>query len=294
MAEGVTKNCIRSRSRSLEQIDHKILRHSRVVEETLDELLSLGRPLRVLEVGFGRGRALVELAWTFRASDVEFFGVDLERTRPVTQSEDLRLVAREFDIIPAGELEGFRVPSLDFYDAQDLRFEDETFDLVYTAVTMRFMPRKADFLREVCRVLRPGGRALLHVGESGWRYPQGPVSGDATVTPYRSRLVLVHGGELIPLPAYLELVGGTRFRLRCARTGRCTILVEKLAPGRLEMDLVKDEKLSCPMEALPFTESDGQPDDGYRSVYRISDREHAAMLERGLIERISERPAEAG
>jgi len=280
----------KSRSRSLEQIDHKILRHSRAVEETLEGLLSLGRPLRVLEVGFGRGRALAELAWRFRESDVAFFGVDLERTKPITRSEDLRLVAAEFEIVPDGELERFRVPTLDFYDAQDLRFEDETLDLVYTAVTMRFMPRKADFLREVCRVLRPGGRGLLQVGESGWRYPQGPVSGDATVTPYRSRLVLVHGDELIPLPAYLELVGRDRFRLSCASQGRCTILIEKLAPGRLEMCLVKDERLSCPMGVL-FTKSDGQPDDGYRSVYRVSDREHAAMLARGLIEPRSGGPA---
>src|SRR5262249_40130835 len=107
--------------------------------------------------------------------------------------------------------------------------------------------------------------------------------GDATVTPYRSRLVLVHDDELIPLPAYLELVGGDRFRLSCASQGRGTILIEKVSPGRLEEDPVQGERLSRPLGAL-FPTQDGHPDDGYRSVYRVSDREHAAMLSRGLIE----------
>jgi ubiquinone/menaquinone biosynthesis C-methylase UbiE len=50
------------------------------------------------------------------------------------------------------------VPVLDFYDASTLNFDDESMDFVYSAVTIRFMKKKIEFIEEVARVLRPGER----------------------------------------------------------------------------------------------------------------------------------------
>lgn len=46
-------------------------------------------------------------------------------------------------------------------DAQDLPFEDESFDLIICQQGLQFFPEKAGALAECFRVLRPGGRAIF-------------------------------------------------------------------------------------------------------------------------------------
>lgn len=96
-----------------------------VFQGTLRELMQ-GRTARVLDLGFGEGRAMLELAWEFR----------------------------------------------DEHGAN-------TFDLIYSAAVIRLAHDKASVLEDVCRVLRPGGVALLDVDDSSTGYPVGLVSQDA-------------------------------------------------------------------------------------------------------------------
>jgi len=275
---------VRSRTRSLAEIDHKIVDESRIIEETLTRLVAAGRPLSVLEVGFGWGRALTELAWMFHDHPIEFHGVDIDCKRPVEHNEDLREIARKFGIVPEPALAGFRVPQLHFYDATRLHFADESIDLIYSAVAIRFFERKAEFLEEVCRVLRPGGVALLQMAELDWNYPYGLANDDENITPYLSRMVLMRGTELIPVPAYFSLFEGDTFRFRFTIDSRCSIIIEKFQRGRLTLGLEYNAGLSGPTIGLPSWQRKlGKPKDGFRSVYDIPADMYRALVEQGLL-----------
>jgi SAM-dependent methyltransferase len=220
-------------------------------------------------VGFGHGRALLELAWRLRDRDAVFHGVDIGYKSPIQTRDDLRAVARAHGIVPASELDRFELPFIHLYDATRLHFPDESLDLVFSAVTIRFMRDKALHIEEVCRALRPGGRAILHIGESNWDYPWGRIDDDRVLTPYTNRLVLKHDDELVPLPDYLELFEGDVFRFELTRSTRCILIVDKLASGSLSLDLDYDPELSMNGRKVPLRSSRGEIRGGFRSVYDV-------------------------
>jgi ubiquinone/menaquinone biosynthesis C-methylase UbiE len=272
-------------NRSLSETSQKILKNSPIVEATLAGLLAKERALKVLEVGFGQGRALLELAWRFRRDNVAFYGVDKNQAPPVEKREDLRRIARQHEIMPEAELAAFDLPEIFFYDAARLRFEDDSIDLIYSAVTIRFIERKAEFLEEACRVLKPGGIALLHIGESKWDYPYSLVCDDRLLTPYMTRFVLKHGNELIPLPDYLQLFEEDAFAFRFINRPRCVVQVSKLKSARLRLQLAFNQELSLSMDELPHRHSSGKIRGGIRSVYEVRPEIYRALFGKGLLNR---------
>ena len=241
----------------------------------------------VLEVGFGYGRVLLELSWLFRDREVGFHGVDLNRY--VDGPDQLRAIARTYRIIPDEKLPAARMPALHFYDATRLRFADESFDFVYSAITVRFMHDKALFIEEVSRVLRPGGTAILHIGESNWDYPHGLASDDRVLTPFTSRLVLRHDRELIPLADYLQLFAGGPFVFRLTPETRCILLMEKLSSGSLSLGLHLNEQLSASGRSLPLRNRHGEVLGGYRTVYDVSPECHRELVDRGILRAVPTR-----
>ena len=272
----------RDRMRSLADIN-EIFRAATTVEHAIADMVETRSPLDVLEVGFGYGRVLMELAWSFRGRNVTFHGIDV--TRHIEEPEALRAVARESQVIPQSEISSIDLPHLHFYDATRLQFADESLDFVFSAVTIRFIRDKATFLEEVCRVLRPGGRAMLHFGESNWNYPYSVASDARILTPYTSRFVLRHGDELIPLPAYLKLFEAGRFRFDFTTESRCIVLVSKRAAGRLDLHLDYDEELSMRGKTLPLLSSKGEVRGGFRSVYEVRPEFYRALFAEGLLSR---------
>jgi ubiquinone/menaquinone biosynthesis C-methylase UbiE len=105
-------------------------------------------PRRVLEVGPGRGETA---EWIANETGAEVVAVD--------QSERMVELARARGI-------DVRVG-----DVQNLPFEDETFDCVVAAWMLYHVPDLDRGLREIARVLRPGGRVVAvtnsarHYGE---------------------------------------------------------------------------------------------------------------------------------
>jgi len=97
---------------------------------------------RVLDVAIGTGRSL-----SFYAADVVVTGVDL--------SPAMLDIARR----RAGELG--RDVDLRVGDAEQLPFEDGSFDTVVCALGLCAIPDSVAAIREMRRVLVPGGRVLL-------------------------------------------------------------------------------------------------------------------------------------
>lgn len=128
---------------------------------------------RVLEVGAGEGH-LALLTSAFSRANVT--GIDVrEYEHEQTPTVDQRLLA-EFRLHctmmrqipgleelaqPDGLLNAMRRTSYITMSAEEMRFEDESFDFIYSLNVMEHIANPERALQEMHRVLRPGGRALL-------------------------------------------------------------------------------------------------------------------------------------
>src|ERR671913_989818 len=123
----------------------RVAEHRYATEWHIPSAASFGRArgLKVLEIGCGLGTDGAEFA---RAGAV-YTGVDLTDAA-------VSLARRNFE---QQELPGeFRTA-----DAENLDFADATFDLVYSHGVLHHTPDTVRAVREVHRVLRPGGRAVV-------------------------------------------------------------------------------------------------------------------------------------
>jgi ubiquinone/menaquinone biosynthesis C-methylase UbiE len=98
---------------------------------------------RVLEIGCGLGTDGVQ----FATAGADYTGVDL------TQAA-VDLARRNFEL--RGLTGRFQTA-----DAENLEFPENSFDLVYSHGVLHHTPDTARAIREVHRVLRPGGRAVV-------------------------------------------------------------------------------------------------------------------------------------
>src|SRR6267143_3562365 len=110
--------------------------------------------LKVLELGCGLGTDGAQYA----RAGADYTGIDL------TQAA-VDLARQRFELF---DLKGtFRTA-----DAENLDFPDDTFDVVYSHGVLHHTPDIARAVREIHRVLRPGGRAIVmlyHRGSYNYR-----------------------------------------------------------------------------------------------------------------------------
>jgi phosphatidylethanolamine/phosphatidyl-N-methylethanolamine N-methyltransferase len=112
---------------------------------------------RVLEVGVGTGLSLPDYQ-----RHLEVVGIDL--------SPEMLEKARE----RVNEASLDHVTGLHEMDASDLKFADESFDSVVAMFVMTVVPEPEKVMRELARVVKPGGEVLLvnhfsqREGVRGW------------------------------------------------------------------------------------------------------------------------------
>ncbi len=109
---------------------------------------------QVLDVGTGTGRLAIEFAKAI--SGVKVVGLDL--------SEVVLTLAREN--VQDGDVP-LRV-SFEMGDAEDMPFEDDTFDLVISSNTLHLVRNPANMFNEIHRVLNPQGRFLISDLRRSW------------------------------------------------------------------------------------------------------------------------------
>jgi SAM-dependent methyltransferase len=283
-----------AKDRGLDAISEKLLRNSDILHATAQKLLEKPGALSVLEIGCGAGRALMELVLRLKDAPVQFYGINKKCGDPLASSADLLRTARQYNLADENELGKIAPPELFFYDATQLHFAGESLDLIYSVDTIRFIVCKAEFLEEVCRVLKPGGVALLHFGSSGWKYPYSLAQDNAMLTPHNSRLVLKHGGELIPFEVFFKLFEEEGFLFELINLPAFVIRIAKQTSGKLALRLSYDPVLSMSMTELPYgDESFGKAKGGFRSVYHLDGKDYQTLFARGWLSKESRLTAEA-
>lgn len=109
--------------------------------------ISISPAATILDVGCGGGKAITNLAR--RASSGKVFGID--------HSEDMVQLSRRTNssLMEMGRVE------IQHGSVSSLPFSDDMFDLVTAFETFYFWPEMTGDLKEVHRVLKPGGTLLI-------------------------------------------------------------------------------------------------------------------------------------
>jgi len=112
--------------------------HSRQVPTTylLDRIFEREKVARVLDLGCGTGESLVY--FKKMAPGIEWVGLDIESSPEVSQRSR-------------------KGPEFLTYDGEKIPFADASFDLVFCNQTYEHVRKPFTLIREVDRVLRPGG-----------------------------------------------------------------------------------------------------------------------------------------
>ena len=100
---------------------------------------------RVLEVGVGTGINLSLYPRSCEITGIDFSESMLEKAR---------------DRVARGGLRQARMRLLQM-DAADLKFADDSFDIVYAPYLISVVPDPVKVAQEMCRVCRPGGRIIF-------------------------------------------------------------------------------------------------------------------------------------
>lgn len=115
----------------------------------IDEMLNFSeakQPTKILDVGCGIGGTSRHLAKKFPNATVK--GISLSQNQ-VNRGNSL-----------AAE-RGLTNCSFEVMDALDMKFEDDTFDLVWACESGEHMPDKKKYVEEMTRVLKPGGTLVI-------------------------------------------------------------------------------------------------------------------------------------
>jgi ubiquinone/menaquinone biosynthesis C-methylase UbiE len=121
-------------------------RHSSVTDWGLQHL-ALEKQLTILDVGWGGGRTIEKLATL--ASEGKVYGIDYSATSvAAARSTNAQWIEAGRVVIQQASVS--RLP-----------FPDATFDLVSAVETHYYWPHPTTDLREIRRVLKPGGKLVI-------------------------------------------------------------------------------------------------------------------------------------
>jgi phosphatidylethanolamine/phosphatidyl-N-methylethanolamine N-methyltransferase len=142
--------------------------------------MAIGPRDRVLEVGVGTGINAALYPRSCSVTGIDFSGSMLEKARDRMARKGIRNM-RLFEM-----------------DAADLKFPDDTFDIVYAPYVISVVPDPVAVVREMQRVCRPGGRVIVL---NHFRSPHRPLAAiERAISPFT-----VHIGfkSDLDLPAFI-------------------------------------------------------------------------------------------
>lgn len=150
-------------SHSLKEFDDKItpLNLEGTIQEIFEKNRLAGEKTRVMEIGPGDGRVLMELKKKF--PEVEFYGINKEKTHHFYRRESFIHTGLKYEIFNRDEIEQIELPFLLFVDLDfgtRIPYDKNKFDVVYSQNVMPFIKYKFEMLNEVMRILKIGGLSV--------------------------------------------------------------------------------------------------------------------------------------
>ena len=264
---GNVKKVYLSRNRSLADFDAKF--GGGVIEKTLRKAMTSREPVRLLEIGCGEGRVLMELRKLFPS--VELHGINKKPWPAMRGPKSLIATAMNYGIFTKEEARRVSLPVLHFYDATELRFPDGYFDVVISQVSIYQMKRKDLLLQEVWRVLKKGGKAFLHIDSMYEDYPD-------FINQETPRFIIYKNNRLHPLRRFIKELRDKGYDITCkmafgnqagdADLKRTHIVMHKNTEAKLELNLAFDELSSFDLSVLGKIFK-GDKLVGYRSVFQM-------------------------
>jgi SAM-dependent methyltransferase len=237
----------------------------RLIETTIEDLLARRRHVRVLEIGAGEGRVLMQLHRDFPS--VEFHGINRRRWVAMSGNASLKETAARYNIFEKETLGRSIFPEMHFYDASKLRFPDGYFDLIISQVSIHYVERKDMLLEEAWRVLRMNGRAFLHLDTWSESSPD-------YMPPITPRFLIYSGSRRVSAATWLKRIAKSGMKIRCvgkSTEGSCStsVFIEKNTRRRLRLRLTYDWSSSFHLERLVEDAKSTEWLWGFRSVFRI-------------------------
>ena len=113
----------------------------------MKEQLLLQENDHVLEIGFGTGKLIFEMAKQVNKGLIE--GIDLSDTMvAIAEKKNKKYIAEGKVIIRQGDFE-------------ETAYNDNRFDKICSANTVYFWPQPDNFIKNILRILKPGGKLIL-------------------------------------------------------------------------------------------------------------------------------------
>src|SRR5690606_12211020 len=129
-----------------------------ILREIYEKNRTSGERTRVMEIGAGNGRVLMELKKLF--PNVEFYGINKEKTHTFYRRESFILTALKFEIFSKQEVEDIELPYVVFQDMDfgaRIPYAENKFDLIFSQETISYIKYKFELFNEIMRVLKPAG-----------------------------------------------------------------------------------------------------------------------------------------
>jgi ubiquinone/menaquinone biosynthesis C-methylase UbiE len=256
-----------SRSRSLADFNRKFGKDA--VQKEISKALRSQKIVRVLEIGCGEGRVLMELRKLY--PQIELHGINKSPWAAMKGSQSLKRTATFYDILTNNELKNARLPKIYFCNAEKLRFKDCFFDLVISQVSIQYVKRKDILLSEIWRVLKKNGVALLNIDSYQEPIPDFLMH----ETP---RFTIFKDGKDYPAGRLFQVLANKGYDIRYfistekekdVKKTRYNVIFRKNKDSPLKLNLKFDDVSSFDLRNINEEKDNWSIYWGYRSVYYI-------------------------
>ena len=151
------------RSLSLEDLNRKLepLSLEEIIREIWEKNRLAGEKTRIMEIGIRNGQLLMTLKKKF--PEIEFYGINRNKSHDFYRRESFIQTALRYDIMTQSELENIDLPYVVFQDldfGQDIPYDDNKFDLIFSQDVLRLIKYKFELLSEIMRILKPSGISI--------------------------------------------------------------------------------------------------------------------------------------
>jgi len=227
------------RIRGLDKMESRFGKN-KPLEKFIRERLKTEKTVRILELGFGEGKCLLDLRKLFPDKRVELYGINYKKEGGMYRRSDFAKNAKIHKLpIPKITL----LPKPFFYDAGNgLHFESKFFDAIVSQLAFPYVGDKAKLLEEFWRVLKFKGKAFLNIDAYEQNYPD-----FLQINKETPRFVIYENDKMIKLSKYLtkfkEKGFNIKFKKKKDRALRF-VLLEKNTHKPLKLSLKYDGESS--------------------------------------------------